>query len=60
MNDSRRMNVLKNLRLVPGESGKRSGLGLLLSMAKQELQRTEGMLAQVQEVRSGRPANKHG
>lgn len=47
-----RMNVLKSLRLIPGGPGKRSGLGLLLSMAKQELQRTEGMLAQVQDVRS--------
>lgn len=45
------MNILKNLRLVSGGSGKKSGLGLILSMAKKELQRTEGMLKQVQEVR---------
>lgn len=45
------MNNLKRFGFVSRELGKKSSLGLLLSMAKQELARTEGILAQVQEVR---------
>eukprot|EP00892_Ulva_mutabilis_P010476 jgi/Ulvmu1/7800/UM004_0029.1 len=40
------------LGFISSKSGKKSSLGLLLAVAKQELKRTEGMLAQLQEIRA--------